>query len=65
MVDELERSGGILSEKTLIDRILKKNRNDIINANILRLIFEIHPELCFVKNVSRTIMVFEDYDKGN
>jgi hypothetical protein len=65
LVEELERSGGILSEQTLINRILMKNRKDLINANILRLIFEIHPELSFVKECEHKnpSWCLEDYDQ--
>ncbi len=47
-VFELEKAGGVLSEEALINRLLK-GKNDELNANSLRLIFEVHPELYFEK----------------
>lgn len=47
-VFELNNAGGILAEETLINRLLN-NKYDDTNANALRLIFEVHPELYFVK----------------
>ena len=48
VVHELENAGGIMSEETLIKKLLQ-NKYDEINANALRLIFEVHPELYYVK----------------
>jgi len=45
---ELSQAGGILSEDQLTRRLLLDNYNDT-NANSLRLIFEIHPEMSLVK----------------
>jgi hypothetical protein len=48
VVYELEQAGGVLSEEELVERILA-NRFDASHANSLRLIFEVHPELYFIK----------------
>lgn len=45
---ELEKAGGVLAEDTLIRRILRNNIDEL-NANGLKLIFEVHPETELVK----------------
>jgi len=47
-VFELSQSGGVLSEESLKRRLLA-DKYDELNANALRLIFEVHPEMQLVK----------------
>ncbi|HPN67139.1 MAG TPA: sigma factor-like helix-turn-helix DNA-binding protein [bacterium] len=65
VVEELEKAGGVLAEEDLIKRILGDKRHDVINANILRLLFEIHPELFFIKECDHKNVAWslEGYDQ--